>query len=99
MTDYNTPQLVPAEYIVQFSDGNATVLCDTHMTALRMAAAAALQPVDIYQLPDDEDAHCVSGLSPSRNAAPAHSFAPLTGLNWCRKTLWLNKQQGLQTSC
>jgi hypothetical protein len=26
------------------------------MTALRMAAAAALQPVDIYQLPDDEDA-------------------------------------------
>jgi hypothetical protein len=25
------------------------------MTALRMAAAAALQPVDIYQLPDDED--------------------------------------------
>jgi hypothetical protein len=56
MTDYNTPQLAQAEYIVQFSDGNATVLCDTHMTALRMAAAAALQPIDIYAVPDDEDA-------------------------------------------
>lgn len=51
----STPSTLPeAEYIVQFSDGNATVLCDTHMTALRMAAAAALQPVDIYQLPEDE---------------------------------------------
>lgn len=45
----------PAEYIVDFREGNATVLCEAHMMAMRDTCEAAGVPVNIYPLPDDEE--------------------------------------------
>ena len=44
-----------AEYIVEMAEG-ATVLCEAHMNALRLACEAAGVVVNIYQMPWDEAA-------------------------------------------
>jgi hypothetical protein len=44
-----------AEYIVDFREGNATVLCAAHMNAMRDTCEAAGITIDIYKLPEDEE--------------------------------------------
>jgi hypothetical protein len=44
-----------SEYIVDFQDGNATVLCTAHMTAMRLACEAAAVEISVYELPEDEE--------------------------------------------
>ena len=36
-----------AEYLVDFREGNATVLCEAHMAAMRDTCEAAGVPIDI----------------------------------------------------
>jgi len=43
-----------AEYLVDFHNGNATMLCETHMNAMRLACQAAGVEFDIYHIPQDE---------------------------------------------
>jgi hypothetical protein len=55
-----TQELEPgqAEYLVRLQDG-ATVLCEAHMNAVRLACEAAQVDLDIFQLPwDDEPIRC-----------------------------------------
>ena len=51
MTQKTLPQ---GEYLVRLEDG-ATVLCATHMSAVRLACEAAGVDVDIWTIPDDEE--------------------------------------------
>jgi len=44
----------PAEYLVDFHEGNATVLCEAHMNAMRDTCEAAGIHIDIYPLPPEE---------------------------------------------
>lgn len=44
-----------AEYIVDFKEGNATVLCEAHMRAMQAACEAAGVPITVYLIPDDEE--------------------------------------------
>lgn len=44
-----------AEYLIDFREGNATVLCEAHMNALKLACEAAGVDIDVYQIPDDEE--------------------------------------------
>jgi hypothetical protein len=44
-----------AEYLVDFREGNATVLCEAHMMAMRDTCEAASISFDAYHIPQDED--------------------------------------------
>ena len=44
-----------AEYIVDFQDGNATVLCTAHMAAMQLACEAAAVEIAVFELPGDEE--------------------------------------------
>jgi hypothetical protein len=52
-----------AEYIIQLEE-NVTVLCETHMTAMRLACTAAEVPLTVYKIepdpenPDEEPVAC-----------------------------------------
>ncbi len=48
-----------AEYLVDFQEGNATVLCEAHMNAMRDTCSAAGIHIDIYQIdPGEEPVAC-----------------------------------------
>lgn len=44
-----------AEYLVDFHEGNATVLCEAHMNAMRDTCAAAGIHIDIYAIDPEEE--------------------------------------------
>lgn len=44
-----------ARYLVDFKEGNATVLCEAHMNAMRLSCEAAGVAIDIYEIPKDEE--------------------------------------------
>lgn len=44
-----------AEYLVDFREGNATVLCEAHMQAMKLTCEASGVPVDIYKIDPEED--------------------------------------------
>jgi len=47
-----------AEYLIQLEE-NVTVLCEAHMTAMRLTCEAAGVPADIYKIdPNDEPIAC-----------------------------------------
>lgn len=47
-----------AEYVVVLEE-NVTVLCESHMNAMRLACEAASVPVEIYQInPEEEPIAC-----------------------------------------
>lgn len=45
----------PAEYVVDFSEGNATVLCEAHMQAMKLACDAAGVDIAVYRIPEEEE--------------------------------------------
>lgn len=47
-----------AEYLVDFRNGNATMLCAAHMQAMRLTCEAAGLDIAIYNMPEDESAQC-----------------------------------------
>ncbi len=48
-----------AEYLVDFREGNATVLCEAHMNAMRDTCDAAGIAIDIYKIdPEEEPISC-----------------------------------------
>ena len=48
-----------AEYVIDFKEGNATVLCEAHMNAMKLACEAAGVPIDVYLIdPEEEPVAC-----------------------------------------
>jgi len=53
--DFSVPE---ARYLVDFRNGNATMLCEAHMQAMRLTCQAAGLDIAIYDMPSDEEAVC-----------------------------------------
>jgi hypothetical protein len=51
-------ELEKATHLVDFHNGNAAMLCETHAQALQLTCAAAALDITIYHMPEDELARC-----------------------------------------
>lgn len=45
----------PATHLVTIGGQGATLLCETHMQAMRLTCNAAAVPMEIFELPADEE--------------------------------------------